>query len=85
MKNNDDEKLKSKRIELNLPFSVSESDIFRAYSNALNSSYKTPYAKAIGSTLLDEVYDLRKDELKAFLVDAVNLTLVSDGVGYSTF
>jgi hypothetical protein len=66
-------------FELNLSFRVSESDVFRAYSHALNPSYKPPSRKTIGGSLLDEIYGRRKSELTQFLATEENLTLVSDG------
>ena len=66
-------------FEQNLPFIVSERDIYRAYSSALNSTYHTPYPKTIGITLLDQVYESKKGDLITFLANAENLTLVTNG------
>ena len=66
-------------FELNLPFKVVESDVFRDYSATLNSAYRPPSAKTLSTTLLDRVYNERNKELEAFLAGAENLTIVSDG------
>ena len=66
-------------FELNLPFKVVESDVFREYSATLSSAYKPPSAKTLSSTLLDRVFDERNQEQETFLEGAENLTIVSDG------
>ena len=55
-------------FELNLPFKVVESDVFREYSATLNSAYKPPSAKTHSTTLLDRVCNERNKELEASLM-----------------
>ena len=66
-------------FECNLPFKVTESEVFKNYSKALNPAYNPPGKRRIGTTLLDKVYNDRFKKLGTFINNANNLSLVTDG------